>query len=83
MSTLREMLKAPHMRQYLYFCTSKASKVGTPEAEVLERSQAAVHSLQSLQLLRQYSYFCTSKASKLSTCICVSIRTFVPVKQVN
>ena len=42
---------------------------------------------------RQYLYFCTSKASKLSTSgedgdnspgiECISICTFVPVKQVN
>ena len=48
-----------------------------------------------MQLLRQYSYFGTSKARKLSIYVvgdakrealcsfCVSIRTFVLVKQVN
>jgi hypothetical protein len=46
------------MRQYLYFCTSKASKLSTRGSS----------SSSSLTLsLSQYLYFCTSKASKLST----------------
>ncbi len=42
------------LRQYLYLCTSKASK--------LEEGAAATS---KKALLRQYLYLCTSKASKL------------------
>jgi hypothetical protein len=101
--------------QYLYFCTSKASKRGTCTTRV--RGGGAT------RLCCQYLYFCTSKASKRGTCTtrvrgggatrlgcrlplcnsgvlchslpclaarrhgeresCVSICTFVPVKQVK
>ncbi len=46
------------LRQYLYFCTSKASKVCVLESKARRRP--------ALLLLRQYLYFCTSKASKLT-----------------
>jgi hypothetical protein len=46
--------------QYLYFCTSKASKLA---------KAIALKSAKGLPTRRsQYLYFCTSKASKLSTC---------------
>ncbi len=95
---------ASAVRQYLYFCTSKASKVSTPASH-------STHTCAHISAVRQYLYFCTSKASKRSTpashsthtCptsallssggvrvtgtpdshACVSIRTVVPVKQVN
>jgi len=63
--------------QYLYFCTSNASKVstwGVGEAYVkrLLLDQLLLHLQQLLLLLllpplRQYLYFCTSKASKART----------------
>ncbi len=50
---------ASAVRQYLYFCTSKASKLSTPASHSTHMPHiSAVH---------QYLYFCTSKASKLST----------------
>ena len=51
------------LRQYLYFCTSKASKL------LLEADSrlCTLLPLQYRQLLRRYLHFCTSKASKLST----------------
>jgi ribosomal protein L24E len=49
----------PHLRQYLYFCTSKASKLRERiPRERIPRAWPPPH-------LRQYLYFCTSKASKL------------------
>jgi hypothetical protein len=42
-------------RQYVYFCTSKASKLS-----------ASASLLGSVETERQYVYFCTSKASKAS-----------------
>ena len=60
---------ARYLRQYLYFCASKASKLG----------MGCAYS----RYLRQYLYFCTSKASKLGTCECertiVSGATSAPV----
>jgi ribosomal protein L24E len=47
----------PQLRQYLYFCTSKASKL--TNAAYGARPDGAI-----LPQLRQYLYFCTSKASK-------------------
>jgi hypothetical protein len=49
------------LRQYVYFCTSKASKLSTCGRWHLCGAAAK-------SVLRQYLYFCTSKASKLSTC---------------
>jgi Cys-tRNA synthase (O-phospho-L-seryl-tRNA:Cys-tRNA synthase) len=43
------------MRQYLYFCTSKASKLTQEAEKLLARSAAGV----------SICTFCTSKASKL------------------
>jgi hypothetical protein len=56
-----------YMRQYLYFCTSKARySVATP----------------TYMHMRQYVYSCTSKASDTYIySICVSICTFIPIKQ--
>jgi len=77
------------MRQYLCFCTSKASKA--PYSLIWRRAARAL--IAPAQLLRcQYLYWCTGKASKLSTNTCcrahccssgVSICTGVLVKQVN
>jgi hypothetical protein len=56
-------LKLLELRQYLYFCTSKASKaskVRTWRAHLLDALEL------KLLELRQYLYFCTSKASKAS-----------------
>jgi hypothetical protein len=81
--------------QYLYFCTSKASKL-----RICTRPHRRHRSVEELQLQRcQYLYFCTGKASKLRICArpqqasqersragatpCVSIRTCVLVKRVN
>ena len=60
------------LRQYLYFCTSKASKLSTlhslgarlPECQdsSLEWPPKQAHGM----LLRLYLYFCTNKASNLS-----------------
>jgi hypothetical protein len=50
------------LRQYVYFCTSKASKLSSC------RLKTRVLCTEVAQLLlRQYLYFCTSKASNLST----------------
>jgi ribosomal protein L24E len=46
------------LRQYLYFCASKASKASI--------SQQDRDTGRSLDPFRQYLYFCTSKASKAS-----------------
>ena len=59
------------LREYLYFCTNKASKLSTGRvlrvaAEDLDA--AAGHHVDLRRLLRQYLYIFTSKASKLSTC---------------
>jgi hypothetical protein len=59
--TLGSLLqRCGEVRQYLYFCTSKASNM----------SALAQFTLGSLLLrcgeVRQYLYFCTSKASNLS-----------------
>jgi hypothetical protein len=54
-------------RQYLYFCTSKASKLSTCEVVRTGRILLEVAPFLPEQLC-QYLYFCTSKASKLSTC---------------
>jgi hypothetical protein len=48
------------LRQYVYFCTSKASKLST---KILGSEPIR----KPMKLRRQYVYFCTSKASKLST----------------
>ena len=47
-----------YLRQYLYFCTSKA-RTFVPVKQVVPRMLYIY--------LRQYLYFCTSEASKLST----------------
>ena len=80
--------------QYLYFCSSKASKL---RMEHVRQAAPGAYELRRCQNL----YFCTSKASKLSTCVAgedvlsfnvvrdcdaarsVSICTCAPVKQVN
>jgi hypothetical protein len=49
------------LRQYLYFCASKASKVSGKYAKSSRRPTS------STALLRQYLYFCASKASNVST----------------
>ena len=58
-------------RQFLYFCTSKASKVRTWRACRAAASLLRVPHLRKGNLdvgaQRQYLYFCTSKASKVST----------------
>ena len=56
------VLVMQQLRQYLYFCTSEASKLSTSKVSTCVMPYARV-----LVLLRQYLYFCTSKASKLST----------------
>ena len=56
--------EASFSRQYLYFCTSKASK--------MSRRRRGLRSEE--RLLRQYLHFCTSKASKLSTGELVLVR---------
>jgi hypothetical protein len=68
-------------RQYLYFCTSKASKVGAGGNAGGKRRRSA-------SAPRQYLYFCTSTASKLVKGGAVQVRrvstcTFALVKQVN
>jgi hypothetical protein len=96
----------PHIRlatrllcQYLYFCTSKASKQRSQSKRVvfdnlaLRRGSAAPH---QAPRVCQYLYFCASKVSKLRTsqgpqshklCLAaqasVSICTFVLVKPVK
>ncbi len=91
------------VRQCLYFCTSKASKMSSVRAvRDAPRLEQRVELHAPLQV-RQYLCFCTSKASKLSSVRtvrgaprlearvqnytqrrrCVSICTFVPVRQVN
>jgi hypothetical protein len=53
-----------HVRcQYLYFCTSKASKLITRQ-----RPLAAADTCPTTELLRCQFFFCTSKASKVRTC---------------
>ncbi len=75
------------LRQYVYFCTSKASKLSIlcPEYEA---ARMPGHAL----FRRQYLYFSTSKASKaaLSLLVCRArgprapvFVLFVLVKQVN
>jgi hypothetical protein len=54
------------LRQYLYFCTSKASKLST---FVHALSLSLCLSDAVLACLRQNLYFRTSKASKVSTCV--------------
>ncbi len=48
------------LRQYLYFCTSKASKLSTASEQRAEAKDC-------FPQLRQYLYFYASKASKVST----------------
>ena len=50
-----------YLRQYLHFCTSKASKLTLSNASA-SRNCIRTYS----RYLRQYLYFCTSKASKLT-----------------
>ncbi len=54
------------LRQNLYFCTSKTSKLST---FIHARSLSLCLSDAVLACLRQNLYFCTSKASKVSTCV--------------
>ncbi len=79
------------------FFTSKPSKVSTVTAELIfdapdvgtveAVSERAIYR----RLLRQYLYFCSSKTNELKpsasvpsiAAVCVSICTFVPVKQDN
>ncbi len=75
--------------QYLHFCTSKASKLSSSDLALFARGslEERVSSVSVLlyQQLRQYLYFCTGHAEvpgELSA-FCVSICTFVLVKQVN
>ena len=61
------------LRQYLYFCTSKASKLHTRVArDVAPSFVVHLYVVQNFALRvhvqRQYLYFCASKASKLSAC---------------
>jgi hypothetical protein len=51
--------------QYLYFCTSKASKLSSTD-DMLALALAQ-HSAPRERMQPQYLYFCTSKASKLSS----------------
>jgi hypothetical protein len=51
-------------RQYLYFCTSKASKLRSLSVSACDFSA----NTPPVCAQRRYLYFCTSKASKLSTC---------------
>jgi hypothetical protein len=80
--------------QYLYVCTSKASKLRTLIVEAVRHLVTQYSACQQQQ--RQYLYFCASTARKLGTApscasqrgtpsssSSVSICTFVPVKQVN
>jgi hypothetical protein len=58
------------MRQYLSFCTSKASTLSTSdESESPSSRRSKMYGTQSFmpQFLRQHLHFCTSKASKVST----------------
>jgi hypothetical protein len=54
-----------HLHQYLYRCTSKASKLGC---------HATCESRWTSALLRPYLYFCTSRASRLECSTCTSAR---------
>ncbi len=58
------------MRQYVYFCTTKASKLGTGHAE-RKHAENVAHELAGGEVVLsnrgQYVYFCTTKASKLGT----------------
>ena len=56
--------RLPQVRQYLYCCTSKASKLSTC---ITPSAALAFVLLHRLPQLRQYLYFCTNKASKVST----------------
>jgi hypothetical protein len=53
------------LRQYMYLCKSKSSKMGVPPSERVNRDVHRRLACGCAQ--RQYLYFCTSKASKLST----------------
>ena len=56
-------------RQFLYFCTSKASKLSIRRyCDQLLSTRCTLHATCGAQ--RQRLYFCTSKASKLSTSDC-------------
>jgi hypothetical protein len=57
--------RAGVLRQYLHFCTSKASKLSTVSGA--ERTYSAKTQQQARIEQCQYLRFCTSKASKLST----------------
>ena len=53
------------LRQYMYLCKSKSSKMGVPPSERVNRDVHRRLACGCSQ--RQYLYFCTSKESKLST----------------
>jgi hypothetical protein len=66
---LREQWVLPQLRQYLYFCTSKARKLSTCAMySASSRPCSANARDQKATQRRQYLYFSTSKASKLRTC---------------
>ncbi len=54
--------------QYLYFCTSKSSKLGTCLADLFALLLPYCMQVGGFQYY-QYVYFCTSKASQLRTCL--------------
>ena len=55
-------------RQYLYFCTSKSSKLGTCLADLFALLLPYFLQIGELEYY-QYVYCCTSKASQLRTCL--------------
>jgi hypothetical protein len=72
---LVKLVKLPHKRdkhatlegclgQYLYFFTSKASKLSRER----EKERARARGREGERSFSQYVYFFTSKASRLSTC---------------
>jgi hypothetical protein len=69
-SRLRPLQSCSLLHQYVYFCTSEASKLRERESERRRLKQSRLRPLQSCSLLRQHVYFCTSKASKLSSRVC-------------
>jgi hypothetical protein len=57
-------LAPPFLRQNLYFCTSKASKVSTGRHVMpFSATEMVCSNSKKPNNLRQYFYFCTSKAS--------------------
>jgi len=64
---------AAALRQYLYFCTSKASKLKTPAAVQRARVAAELAALQQKHLTHD------TELASLQVCIC----TFVLVKQAD